>query len=326
VSLFRVLQACLAVFTATLAVVCVPRRASASVPGVVLHWSAPAGCPNGDDVTARVLVLALPHGALDADVTVSESGARFDARVRVKSGGATVGERMLHADSCEALAESAVVVLAMSVAATAEPSPPPPPSAVPSVAVESALNPAAAPAANAPPDAVRDALLRVSALAAIDVGTLPNAVAGGGLSLSMAPAHGLALGVAATLYGATSAYTGKASPPGGAGFSLVSSGATGCYALVRRPFELSPCVLAELEHVSATGKNADSDRTATANWIAVGGGVRSRWELSRSFAIHAEVDAAVSTRTQQFVITGLGTVFTTSPVAFRAYVGPEVRF
>jgi hypothetical protein len=306
------------VFTATLAAVCVPRRASAS--DVVVQWSAPAGCPSGDDVTARVVALALPHGALDAEVAVTESGGRFDARLRVKSRGATVGERILRADSCEELAESAAVVLAMSVAALAEPPPAPALSAGP---VESA-RPAVSPPASAPHPS-RDALLRVSPLGATDVGTLPNAVGGGGLSLSLAPGHGVAFGVAASLFAGANAYAAKA-PAEGASFSLVSSAVTGCYALLRRPIELSPCVLAELEHVVATGQHAQSDRTTTANWIALGGGLRSRWELSRNFGIQLEVDGAISTRRQQFLITGLGTVFTTSPVAFRAYVGPEVRF
>ncbi len=280
VSSFRVLQACLTVFTATLAAVCVPRRASASVPGVVLHWSAPAGCPSGDDVTARILALALPYGALDAEDTVSESGPRFDARVLVKSGGATVGERILHAGSCEELAESAAVVLAMSVAAAAEPSPPPPPSpsAVPGVPEEAAVNPAAAaPAANAPPGAVRDALLRVSALAAIDVGTLPNAVAGGGLSLSMAPGHGFVLGVAATLFGATSAYAGKASLPGGEllarplrGHRLLRAGAPADRALALRARRARARVGHRQEHGLGSYGDGELDRGRRWRPVAMG--------------------------------------------------------
>jgi hypothetical protein len=295
------------------AVVCVPDRAAAEVSRITVHWSGPEGCPGEAAVRRRVLELAAPGAGLDADVVVTEAEGRFRAALHVRTG-PSLGERFLDETSCERLAESAAVILAMSGTPleTVALSPPPP-------------SPRARVAPAAPPVAPPQTIVRIRAHASVDVGTLPAPTLGGGIAVAFTPGDRIAIGLAGTIWVEQTATVASLANQG-ARFSLLTGDATGCYGFHGSTFEVSPCAVLELAHLTATGVGESQKLSPTATWLAVGVGAAVRWEVARHFALVAELDGLVPTQGQSFVLEPHGTVHTIGPVAGRGYFGPEVRF
>jgi hypothetical protein len=91
------------------------------LPGVEMHWEAPAGCPGTADVESRVRRLlgseaaqSPPSDRLVADATVLVVGGRYQLRLNVRQGGRALGgTRVFDSDSCASLAGAAAVTLAL---------------------------------------------------------------------------------------------------------------------------------------------------------------------------------------------------------------------
>ena len=79
---------------------------------VTLAWNAPKECPSGVDVSARAAARLPPDAHVVAKGRVERTGGRYRLVLEIES----KGERTLEAATCDALASSAAVVLAMSVA------------------------------------------------------------------------------------------------------------------------------------------------------------------------------------------------------------------
>jgi hypothetical protein len=99
--------------------VVVEARAGAAAP-VDRTWSAPAGCPSGQDVRGEIDRLArMPPGRtaapLSVDARVEPRGARWLLHLRTLREGLE-GERELDADSCASLAHAAALVVALAAA------------------------------------------------------------------------------------------------------------------------------------------------------------------------------------------------------------------
>lgn len=82
-----------------------------------IGWEAPEGCPAAEELRARVvenLGRAVRDGEVDARLVVSRKGARWrvDMTVRTAAGD---GERQLEAGSCQELAESAALIVALTI-------------------------------------------------------------------------------------------------------------------------------------------------------------------------------------------------------------------
>lgn len=304
----------------------------ADEPDVSIRWSAPASCPDGEALRRRVMALVGPGVALAANVGVTESAGRVRAEleVRVRQ---SMGKRVLEAASCEELAESVAVVLAMS--AMAEPPPPPPPA--PFIPPPPAARPApvaAAPAVEPTPSPPRPPRVRLAVLGAADVGTLPGPAVGAGLRAAVALGHGFAVGIGGDLWLDQNAVAPGLSPQQGARFTFFSADATGCYALpVHFAVEISPCAIAELAYMTATGETTGPPESPTALWLGLGVGALARWELTRAFALTFELDALVPTSGERFHINSVSgplttpyIVHTVGAVTARAHFGPEVRF
>lgn len=300
-----------ALYVVIVAALGVPSRASADAPRVALQFSAPEGCPSADAVRARILALAAPDARLDADVTVTALDGRFRAVLHVRSASSS-GERTLEDASCDLLAESAAVVLAMSATSPAPVAPAPPP-------------PEAAPPPAPPPSSPRSEILRLRATASLDVGTLPTPTLGAGVSASFPFASRLALALGGTAWAQKSGTLGGSSSQG-ATFTLLTGDAAGCYRARAGAVELSPCAVVEVAHVDARGFGLHPS-SSSALWLSLGAAGIVRWTPTPHFALVAELDALVPTQSESFVILhGGGTVHTIAPVAGRASIGPEVRF
>ena len=242
----------------------------------------------------------------------------------------------MSAPSCDAAAEAVAVVLALS-GTSAPPPPPVAPPIAPAVVVLPAIPPPpppARPVASTSPDEKpgRRPYVRVAVEGALDLGTLPVATYGARLRAALLPRSDLALGVSGAVWANQLGYANVSTQGQGADFSLLTFDAFGCYGLLRRrTLELSPCLVLELDRMSATGKNEDHTGGSSPVWVSLGIGVEGRWELTRNVGLTLELQGVVPTEGQAFVITNtagspVGTVHATSVLAGRAYFGPEVRF
>jgi hypothetical protein len=91
------------------------------VPGVEVHWVAPATCPGAEDLQARVhrLLGAEPPARprrerLVVDGTVVRLNGRYRLSLNVRKGGELAGvTRVFDSESCESLAGAAAVTLAL---------------------------------------------------------------------------------------------------------------------------------------------------------------------------------------------------------------------
>jgi hypothetical protein len=331
----------------------------AQTPAVSFSWSAPAGCPDAESVRSRARSLAGAGAAVDATAEVTRADDGFHVVLHVRVNGSS-GERTLISPSCADAAQSVAAILALAASTpaaalaspatstpapapapppvSATPTPPPPvptpatpetpvatPSPVPALAPTTALAPRPPRASTPHPGIVEG---RLEADAACDIGTLPSAAFGGEVRVSLALWRRLALGLAA---GAWLDQSAKVAGVGGASYSLLTFDASGCYELLRRgSIGLSPCLLVELGRIAAQGFDTSQNHGAQPLWVAVGLGARGRWEAARWLALVAEVDGVAPTARQEFTVgQGSGSpavLYTTSLVAARIEIGPEVRF
>ena len=304
----------------------------ADEPDVSIRWSAPASCPDGEALRRRVMALVGPGVALAANVGVTESAGRVRAELEVRVR-RLMGKRVLEAASCEELAESVAVVLAMS--AMAEPPPPRRP-------LRSSLRrpPRARRRWRLLPPSSRRRPLRVrracvspcSARLTSELSLAPPSAPG------FAPRSRSVMGSrsasAVTSGSIQNAVAPGLSPQQGARFTFFSADATGCYALpVHFAVEISPCAIAELAYMTATGETTGPPESPTALWLGLGVGALARWELTRAFALTFELDALVPTSGERFHINSVSgplttpyIVHTVGAVTARAHFGPEVRF
>lgn len=301
---------------------------------VDVRWSAPRDCPSSAELTRRT-ASRVPEGQhVRAVGRVTKTGAKYKLQLEIEStraGDALVskGERSLEAEACDALATSAAVVIAMSVApARDEP--------------EAAPEPAPAPATAAPAPPPEAAEAREPAIvvparaetkkngvtlrpeAVLDGGTLPSVGFGGGAAIGYDLGR-LHLEARGALFGAVD---GTAPSDGGKGasFSLLSGGARVCWAFVASPIEASACGGVGIAHLGATGFGARAVRDGDATLVGPELGGSLVVPIAGAVRIRAGVFGFAPISRRSFVITALGAVHEPAAVAIGASVGPEVRF
>ncbi|APR75317.1 Hypothetical protein A7982_00663 [Minicystis rosea] len=332
-------------------------------PRVSLRWSAPEGCPAGARVVAEVDRLlgesgARPPTPLEVSAVVTDDPAG-GLRVRLDAGNARVRE--LHAASCEALADATAVILALMIDPTAVASAPPaapapaapssaapsasavpaappsPPSAPPAPASAPPAPASAAPSVSTAPDTSRAAAppstrsrvpaprFHLLAWALADVGSLPGVsfAAGGTAALSLG-AFRFELG--AGVWPSRAATSPQRATAGG-DISLVAGAAGACYSLLAPgAFELAPCLAFELGRIHAAGYGVTMPGEGSALWSALKPGARFAWSPVSRVALVLRLDAAVPFARPSFVLSNLGPVHRSGPLAGRAGCGVELTF
>jgi hypothetical protein len=255
---------------------------------------------------------------------VTNTAGRYQLTLEIQS----KGERVLEAPTCEAIASSAAVVLAMSFD-------PPAPTAQP--VSEAPASAAREPNANAPERATRpreaSSFRRAfhARLHAIgDVGMLPAFGAGGGLAIGFEPVSSVYVEMTGNLWGSQDGTLSDTAR--GAAFRLTTAGARGCWVL-SRPLVLAPCVGAEVMVLSAHGFGANRPSDVTAVAWAPDATFILGVPLGTRFMLRAGVGLALPTSRQAFVIAS-GTspdvidsvVHRPASVAARGWLGPEIVF
>jgi len=283
---------------------------------VDIRWAAPGECPSSADLQERVTSRIPRASAVRARGRVERAAGAWRLALDIETPSSR-GERTLEASTCDALASSAAVVIAMSITPVAEqpnPAPAPPSGPVP------------------PPDRVAEpAARRVPAPARFlvrghligDAGTLPSAALGGGLAAGVRVSHALSLEAGASLFASQDGTVDGTAR--GASFTLLSADVRGCWVLTRR-LELAPCLGVAVDRVSATGFGAARvAETFALRWapealLALG------VPIAGFLTVRAGLGAQAPMSRQSFVINAAGTVHRPDAIALRGWVGPEVRF
>lgn len=253
-----------------------------------VSWDAPDGCPDADAVRAQVaqqLGREPADGDLDVELRVARDGDRW--RLDMTAGG---GERTLEAATCDELAQSAALIVAMTieaaesdavdVASLGDLERPPAPVLTRRREIDISDREASPP----PPWKLRGRVFAVG-----DLGTMPEPAIGAGGAIELAlGAWGIEVTAARM---APQRETVPGMPDNGAEMSLTTIATRLCYTAVRRRFASSGCVGGEVEIVGAEGFGFDDPIGRTTTF---GGGpqLAIAWAYRVLGPIAARVDVA----------------------------------
>jgi hypothetical protein len=307
-------------------------HAQAAPAPVDLVWNAPAPeCPSRERVLAEVArVLGgsrepIARASARVDVAAAQDG-RWQAELSVDARGAHT-ERRFEAESCEAIASAAALIVAVAVEESVPPevpaaAPPPEPRASPF------------PKSNG---SRHDSQLIVTAAGVIDDATLP-AVGGGG-EAGVGWAYRISIFRLRALAGASLFAEQTSSPAGypqsGGHFTLLATSAKACGSIGSGPFELGPCLGVDVDAIWATGFGwQQTSGPMSAQWVSVLGSVITLWNFSRNIAIFARADGLIPLEQAHFeakviappLLVAYIPVHRPAPVAARGAFGIELRF
>ena len=334
--------------TVALALTMLSAWVSAEPPALVdLTWEAPSDCPSSDDIQSRVreLVQQPPVTPIAARAVVHPNGDDYTLELSTES-----GHRLVSGDSCAAVVDALVVILALAVDPNAlvalddnplvaapetpqatqpeppeqpaQPAPVPataPPARSPPPPERASVPPPAAPTRRFPlPEEKARVRLGVSWLALGEVGLLPAPSFGPTVLLRASSGAGaLELGGS---YLAAQRATVDDEPDK---YGLLTWGAghvVGC-ALVRGRSELFGCAGLELGQLSGVGRGVDHQQTAWAWWVAPRMAGGARVGLGRGVSLEGRVGLSVPLNRPGFGIEPYDEVFRPDRVSVRLLAG-----
>ena len=318
---------------------CAPLKAS---PWVELQLDAPLGCPNRAAIEAAVnrLVQRAPQAPLRVSARFAPDGNRWVLFAVFEN-----GQRVIPGDSCLAVAEALVVILALAIDPTASqrstdfsdlqrrsaPNAPAPNGTTPVAAPPAGPAPSAKRATDQrwdmPTPDLHDSVpqrqkqqtrLGMSFLMLAETGALPTSSYGPALFAR---------------YG-TPSYWGEFSVSGllprfkgttrdrtkGGYIGWFAGQLAGCAAPVQA-LPLAGCLGAELGEMVGRGENTGHNTWAYALWYAASASAVFRTELHRDLGLELRLGAAVPFAHPPFGLQGYGTVFAPEWVSLRAMVG-----
>jgi hypothetical protein len=316
-------------------------------------WASVAGCPKDREVRAEIeRVLGGPPSPasrryLRAEATVSRTGTGGFHLHLITDLGGTVGERDFDGPTCAAVANAAALIVALTfdpdaLTRRAEPAPPAPsqrpapvPPAAPAPPVVSLPEPAILPAPlpdagplASPPSAAPvprpRPVLAMGVMGSASTGALPEV--GEGLGGRVGLLAGRFRADVSVSYWPDRTATLPRRPLAGGRIHLVAADGSACWALLRAPLEISPCLGLEVGSMVATGFGVRSDGSGAALWIAPSAEALAALPVGRRFAARLDLGVLVPAERPPFVITSAGTVYRAGPVVGRAALGLEIRF
>jgi hypothetical protein len=292
-------------------------------------WDAPAECPSLEQVKAEIGRLLggdiqiRPGRDLEADALVQRAPF-WSASLTTRQAG-RIGKRFLEAPSCQALADTTALILALmidpdAVAATTQRPKPEPQEA------KDEQSPV-----SAPPSAARrpiDVLVGVHGQGR--TGTLPSLDIGVGAGVGLATSrwlvelrltYGLRRDQVANLSSLAGAY-GR--------FNITAGSLVGCFNAGRADvgkLAFGPCAVAEAGVVSAEGHGASDGFSKRAPWLALGGGAYLSFALGQHLRTSLEVDILAPMYRPAYVFQDVsGVVFQAPAIGGRALVDIAWRF
>jgi hypothetical protein len=315
-----------------LGVLCATRLAQAqpTLPEVDLQWRAPAECPARESVLAdakRLLGARVLRGrvAATAQATRGQNGT-WAGRLDVATPDGEV-HRTFEAESCEALASVAAVMIA--VAADEGPVPAASASLVSQPGTPKVARAAATPVAPSTSPRASSQLL-VELGADLDGNLFPQPAVGGELGLGWAlrlPAWRLRAVVSSATFAAVSKSNGHESGK----FERLYARAVVCASYVAGPVEVGPCAGGELDYVwviEVSGPPGLQPSRTSGGWGTFVVAAPVVVNVAQRFGIFARVDGLFRLGKRDFVVQGSQTPLVYEPplVAVGAALGVEARF
>jgi hypothetical protein len=282
--------------------ICVSPAARASaldgVP-VELTFSAPAGCPERDDVL-RAMRAQLPAGfrtstRLRARAQVlAHSAHDFELVIEYSADAGAQDVRRVRGESCEAAADAAALLL--SLALIPSPAPEPPPRAAPQ------------------PIATHN---EIGVVGVLDSALMPKSAFGGGLQFGISfGAWRVKLSV--LQWGTGQAERGTVHVQ----FDYWSAGVGLCYLVGWPALQTGPCAQLELGRMTGYADNVVGPRIGAARVQALGLSAQTRLRLYSPIWLLLEVGFEWVERSPRFEVADIGLVHQPDPFGLRLVLGP----
>lgn len=303
-----------------------------------LTWSAPPGCPQHDEVAARVNQIVGPRRAgqrsLQArgELSASKVPPRFRLQLRV---GAETSSRTLSDDDCSRLTDAAALVLALDIdpeALTRESNETPAPASEVVAPVSSAVPPpASAPTSvsKAPRRAHRRPPLREAIVGVtlggrfvFDTGSLPRPTMGIGLAIDLRYGP-WALELQGTAFQERFTVGGPHGGVGGAYVRLATGGLFGCFDARTRWADFGGCLGGELGRQATAGVSILRPTESAGLWSAWGPMVRGRAWPKLPISPSAGLLVGFPISASGVAIEQVGAVFEPPNAFVRAFLGVE---
>ena len=333
-----------------------PANAQSSAP-LELTWDAPDGCPGQSTVLAKIQKIAGPSKAngapLRANATITQQPDRlFHLRLSIQSGELSA-ERNIEGKSCKDLAGAAAVALALLLSSgepLSEQDLAGDDSAIDKAAVhhdglgdkppgsETNTKPPEPPKATEPPEPPEpseptvDEIERgthgvlVAPLGALGFGPTQRTARGLGLAAGLS-VNGWLLLAEGKLWGSQRATITNLGDEYGVDLHRLTVSLRGCHGLWKARFELAPCVLMSVQHLSVRGSGPNLvPQSDSALWLAAGVGLRARLRIVPWFGLVAGVDGELEFSRPQIDLKGVGFVERLSPAGATMAVGSEWIF
>ena len=320
------------------AVLCPLRAMGQTEAPLELKWSAPESCPGPKTVLDRVHQIAGSSkpagGPLRAEATITElADHRFHLLLAIQYG-ELAAERNIDGKSCKDLAGAAALALALLLSsgeplsaqdlagpASADPAVPKNPQAPPSPPPE----PPAAPSPEEPRERRRHTLL-VAPLGALSIGPRQRTSRGLGLAAGQSFDSWWFL-VGGELWASQRATITNLGDAYAVDLHRFTVNVRGCRSLWKARFQIAPCVLMSVQHLSARGSGPNLvPQTDTATWLSAGVGVEARVLLTPWLGLVAGIDGEVQFSRPEIALQGVGFVERFGPAAATITVGSEWIF
>jgi hypothetical protein len=305
---------------------------------LTLTWNAGPGCPTADQVAAEVAQnLTEPSTALGPFVAVVDVDGAVGQRWRASllfQAGDTRAQRRFEAESCEAIASAASLIIALWAEGGADASPSVKAGPAPAVRQQpdTAEEPPAisrAPVASWPTRvAAKYVGWGLMANGLVDVHTMPSTPAGG-LEVAGGPVWDKAPLRLRALGGLSFFPSQQVTTPYGlpGALELFSASTRGCADVVLGAVELGPCLGGELDAMHGSGQSYSVSSTQL--WISLLGAAMVSWRISPTVALFGRAEAVLPTTRRRFnVMNGAGVEegYKVPEIAGRGAFGLEMRF
>ncbi|AKV04603.1 hypothetical protein AKJ09_11266 [Labilithrix luteola] len=301
-----------------------------------LTWTAPADCPQHDEVVARVDAIVGPRRAgqhslrARAELSASKVVPRYRLRLLV---GAETSPRTLADDDCSRLADAAALVLALDIdpeALTREHAAAPGPVEPTAPPVSTPVPPPAPPppqkkarrARSKPPPQERAIGVTLGGRFVFDSGSLPRPTMGLGLAVDLRRGP-WALELQGTAFHERFTVGGPHGGVGGAYVRLATGSLFGCFDGRARWVDVGGCVGGELGRQATEGVSISQPGESAGVWSAVGTMLRVRGWPRLPISPSAGVLVGFPLSASSITIERVGTVFEAPGAFVRVFLGLE---
>jgi hypothetical protein len=315
--------------------------------GLSVSWSAPTGCPTLADIQTSIAKLLGPTTETSAKTEIvarARASHQDDGRwlgVVETQLGTKSGKRSLHAESCEAVANAAALIIALMVdpdavaarqAADAK-SAQPTATDIPKNGLDARESATPASTGNAPKIGTTELVTQprapiarffIGPRIAANSGTLPTMALGAGANIGVIFAHG-SIETGVLEWTRSTATVAGTQPKAGGTFRLLSGYLAACPSYRSGRFDFGVCGHLGLNWVRGTGFGVNTSYQNSFTWLAGGGGLLVRLWPGQRFSVPLRVEALLPMAHPVFTLNGVpqsqGQVFRPSNMAGQACLG-----